>query len=253
MVGEHPVVAARLDRPAAWRRVIRRTLRRVRTRLSDSPVFLPVVLRLTPRGTTRRLDSSTELVVEGFPRSSNTFAVGALLVASAGGFRVVGHVHAPSQIVLAVRRSIPTLVVIRDPKATIRSLIVAAPHVRPRQAIREWVHFYEAVWDLREHFVIATFDQVTTDMVAVAQRLEARFGIDVPRFTHSADELARLEAHMAADHQRWHPDDVRSAPWPSAERAADSTAVGALLDDPQFDDLWVAAEAWYRRYESAGG
>lgn len=225
-------------------------LRRVRTAMSDHPIFLPIVLRLTPRGTSRRIDDTTQLVVEGFPRSSNTFAVASLIVASSGKFRVVGHVHAPSQVRRAVRRRVPTLVVIREPRATVQSLIVAAPHVRPRRAIAEWMHFYEELWELREGFVVATFDQVTGDMGEVARRLEDRFRSPVPRFAHDDAGLAAIETHMADEHRRWHPNDVRSAPWPSDERAVVALEVAAVLADEALEPLWGDATRLYERYES---
>ena len=247
---EHSATDAGFALPSAWRRVVRRQLRAIRMAMSDHPAFLPVVLRLTPRGLTRRIDDSTQLVVEGYPRSSNTFAVGALIVASSGAFKVVGHVHAPSQVRLAVRRRLPTLVVIRDPRATVQSLIVAAPHVRPRRAIREWIHFYEELWDIRDGFVVATFEQVTTDMGAVARRIEERFLTPVPRFVHDEQSLAELDRHMADEHRKWHPDDIRSAPWPSNERSLLSQAVGAALEDVSLDPLWGDAVRLYERYES---
>lgn len=239
--------------PPAWKRTVRRGLRRAKSALSDSPVFLPVVLRLTPRGTSRAIGPSTDLVVEGFPRSSNTFAVGALTVASSGDFKVSSHVHAPSQVRRAVRRRVPTLVVIREPRAVVQSLIVAAPHVRPRQAILEWIHFYEEVWPLRDGFVVATFGQVISDMSEVARRLEQRFGTDVPRFSHGPAEMKRLDEHMVAEHRRWHPSDIRSAPWPSDERTAEAQRVARLLDDSRLLSLWDAAADLYRRYESEAG
>lgn len=242
-----------LGMPPAWKQVVRRGLRRARVALSDAPVFLPVVLRLTPRGTSRAIRQSTGLVVEGFPRSSNTFAVGALAIASSGTFKVSGHVHTPSQVRLAVRRRVPTLVVIRNPRAVVQSLIVAAPHVRPRQAVLEWLHFYEEIWPLRDGFVVATFEQVISDMSEVASRVERRFGIEVPRFGHSTDEMKRLDEHMVAEHRRWHPSDIRSAPWPSDERAAEAQRVALLLDDARLLEQWAAADDLYGRYQSEAG
>lgn len=249
MSTEGSTTGAGIQPPPAWRQSVRRLLRAARTAMSDHPVFLPILLRLTPRGMTRRIDDSTQLVVEGYPRSSNTFAVSALIVASSGEFRVVGHVHAPSQVRLAVRRHVPALVVIREPRATAQSLIVAAPHVRPRRAIAEWIHFYEELWELREGFVVATFDQVTTDMGEVAQRLEERFLTPVPRFVHDDTGRAALERHMADEHRRWHPNDVRSAPWPSNERALLAQEVEALLIQESLDPLWNDAMRLYERYE----
>src|SRR5436853_2842515 len=63
----------------SWRYSVRRNLRRARELLGDDPVFLPLVLRATPTGTVRRLTDATQLVIEGMPRSGNTFAFFAIM------------------------------------------------------------------------------------------------------------------------------------------------------------------------------
>lgn len=228
----------------------RRFLRWARVQMSDHPVFLPVVLRCTPRGTSRRITDRTDVVIEGFPRSSNTFAAAALHVASEGSLTIASHVHTASQVVLATRRHLPTLVVIRDPVPTLCSLLVASPHVRPGSALQEWIHHYRLLWDLRDRFVTATFGQTTTDFGAVTARLNDRFGTDFPCFAHSEDSLAEVERHMQANHDRFHPGDQSSAPWPIAQRREANARIEAELRAPAHAAAVAEARNWFERYRA---
>ena len=155
---------------------LRRGLRRIRVRLGDHPAFLPVILALTPQRLSRTLTGSTQLVVEGFPRCGNTFAVAAIELAQPGPVVISSHVHVPAQVKLAVRRKLPTLVVIREPLDAVASLLVAAPHVRPESALLEFAHHYDELLEWRHGVVVATFEEVTSDMGRVIECINARFG-----------------------------------------------------------------------------
>lgn len=231
----------------------RRALRSARVAMSDHTVFLPIVLRLTPRGTSRTITADTDIVVEGFPRSSNTFAAAALLETSGDGLVVASHVHTPSQVILAARRRIPTLVVVREPRDTVRSLIMATPHVTVERALDEWIHHHELVWRYLDSFVVGTFDQVTTDFDGVIDRLNRRFGLSIPPFQHTPEALAAVEQRMRRDHERYHPGDALSAPWPIAERKAASVQLDTEFALPRYADRWATADEWWQRYRSAAG
>jgi hypothetical protein len=222
-------------------------------KLSDHTVFLPIILRLTPRGTGRTITEHTELVIEGFPRSSNTFAAAAMLEAAHDGMIVASHVHTPSQVILAARRKVPTLVVAREPRNTVRSLIMATPHVSVGTAIAEWNHHHELVWRSRDSFVIGTFEQVTTDFGSVVRRLNRRFGLDLPLFEHTPQALAAVEARMKSDHDRYHPGDALSAPWPIEERKAASVQLDEEFALARHAPAWATAEDWWKRYKSEAG
>ena len=59
--------------------------------------------------------SETDIVIEGFPRSANTFAVAAFQYAQRRPLTIARHTHAPAQIMLASRANIPCLVLIKFP------------------------------------------------------------------------------------------------------------------------------------------
>jgi len=231
----------------------RRGLRRVRRSLGDSPVFLPIVLRATPLGTTRRLTADTALVIEGMPRSGNTFARHAFDLAQPSPVVVSSHVHTPSAVVAAVRRNIPTLVLIRQPLDTVLSLIVAAPHVGFRAAIDEWIHHYEVLWPLRDQFVVATFDQVTDDFGAVTARVNERFGTAFACFAHDGASTQAVFASIEAEHLAVHGGTEHAVPRPSSQRRALRQELEERAADPGLSSSWERADAVWCRYRALAG
>ena len=53
------------------------------------------------------VDGGTQMVIEGFPRSGNTFAVFAFRHAQRRDIRVAHHLHAPAQVIRAVGGECP--------------------------------------------------------------------------------------------------------------------------------------------------
>lgn len=229
---------------------LRRALRRARELLGDDPRFLPIVLRATPLGTSRAITSSTQIVIEGFPRSGNTFAVFALKHAEAQHGREVAissHVHVPAQVKLAVGRRVPTLLVVREPVDAVASLLVAAPHVRPAAALREWSHHHRELLPWRGGFVVGGFDEVTGDFGAVTAAVNARFGTDFAIFEATPENLQAVieavDAHYAATYGGRASE--RVVPRPSAARRADSARVQEVLASDALAELVADARAVY--------
>ena len=61
------------------------------------------------------VDETTDLCVEGFPRSANSFTVSAIQSAQPQSLSVAHHTHVPANAIRATRLRIPTLILIRNP------------------------------------------------------------------------------------------------------------------------------------------
>ncbi len=131
----------------------------------------------------------TEIVIEGFPRSANSFAVNAFMLAQRRPVRVAHHLHAPAQVMAAARAGVPAVVLVRAPRDAIVSYLRWQPHVGVRQAARNYLSFYRSVAQHHEHFVAADFEQVTSDFGAVIRRVNARFGSAFVEFDHSEENV----------------------------------------------------------------
>jgi len=234
---------------------LKRTMRRGRITLADHPWCAPLLVRVTGDGKRRDLTSATQLVIEGFPRSGNTFAVESFRSAQHAPVVISSHVHTPAQLLRAIDAGVPALLVVREPIGATTSLMLAAPYISARGALYEWVRFHRRLRPHRDRLVVATFDQVTSAMGDVVDRVNARYGTAFDRFEHDADAQAAVFAHMEAHNARLHGGAVseRDAPRPSTVRAALQDEVRERLLAPSLAARRSEAAALYQAFALAAG
>jgi len=145
----------------------------------------------------RVVRSGDDIVIEGFPRSANTFATYAFFQAQSNSIKAGNHFHSGMQVRLADRYKIPALVVYREPRAAIKSFIVYhLGKVSARQAINRYISFHESILETRDAFVAAPFEEVTSDFGLSIDRLNTLFNTDFSRFEHEAANVDAVFARI---------------------------------------------------------
>ena len=212
------------------------------------PLYLPFARwRYRRAGENRIVDRDTELVIEGFQRSGNTFAVVAFETSQGRPMRTAHHLHAAAQIVAAVRMRVPTLALIRDPVDTVLSHMIREPGISARQALSNWIRFYEAVVPLRDRVVVADFAEVTTDFGAVIRDVNARFGTRFAEFEHTQANVARcFELIEQRNREHYGTLAETKVPRPSAERERLKAARRGELEADRLTALRARAYGVYR-------
>lgn len=168
---------------SAWRSVGWRG----RARLSRQPsLFLPLY-RHYGRKPELAFNHATQLVIEGYPRSANTYAVVAFAAVQPERPRIAHHLHVAAQVLAAVDRDIPTMVLIRRPLDAVSSLLIRESGFEPGRAIGAYRNFYEPLLPKVGRFVLAPFEDVTTDYGSVIDRLNERFQTEYVRYDHAED------------------------------------------------------------------
>ena len=158
---------------------------------SHPSIYLPLVAHKPSSEVEKIVDPTTEVVIEGFPRSGNTFAVFAFELAQGRPVRIAHHLHAGAQVARGVQLGIPTLVLVRDPADAVLSHLVRHPGITARQGLRSWIRFHRTVERVRDHVTIASFADVTTDFGAVTERLNERSGTHFAPFEHTPANVER--------------------------------------------------------------
>ena len=125
---------------------------------------------------------STELVIEGYPRSANTFAVLAFESAQRHPIRIAHHLHVSAQVIAAVRHGVPCMVIIREPEDAIVSFLLRDRTISPAIALRRYVDFYSSLIPFRSGFVVVPFQEVVTSFGTSIDRLNLTFGTHFGRF-----------------------------------------------------------------------
>jgi len=177
------------ERIPSFRQAIARLTYEAQMVLSQHPAVALPIARARGHGVVAGAD--TEIVIEGFPRSANAFAVAAFARAQRPHrARIAHHVHAPAQVLAAVRRGTPALVLIRRPEDCVLEYALKKRDVTLGQALRGYARFYAPLLPYRSGFVIGLFDEVITDFGSVVRRINQRFEAGFREFEHT-DESAR--------------------------------------------------------------
>ena len=136
---------------------------------------------------------TTEIVIEGYPRSGNTFAVVAFRVAQGRKIRMAHHLHAAAQIKRAARLDVPAIVLIREPSEAILSLLVRDPHASVRWALHSYIRFYTAVVPCLDKAVVAPFAIVTSDFASIIRMVNKRYDTTFVEFEPTEDALNTVQ------------------------------------------------------------
>jgi len=153
--------------------------------LADHPRLYYPVMRRRPFYKDLLISDRTELVIEGYPRSGNTFAVAALQFAQPRALNIARHTHSPAQVIEAARRRLPLLVLVREPRDAAVSLVIREPPLTLELALRRYIRFHRRIHPYRASYVVGTFDEVTTDYTPVLERLNSAFGLKLAPFQHT--------------------------------------------------------------------
>jgi len=213
-------------------------------------IYLPICL-IRPKTRPITVCKGTEIVIEGFPRCANTFAVAAFTFAQQRQVKIARHLHAPAQVIAAARKGIPCIVLIRKPRDAVLSLLVRAPHISAEQAIKDYIRFYSSVAPYRDKFVIGRFEEVTADFGEVIRRVNARFGTSFRPFEHTEENLRQVfQIVEEMDKQDTGLREVKeeTVARPSSHRVILKNMAKAKLETPKAKRLLTEAEKVYSMF-----
>jgi hypothetical protein len=224
--------------------------RRVWLPISRSPRLFPSMVRIQRRLPNRPASPSVRIVIDGFPRSANTFSSRAFQFANPD-VPASHHMHAPANILLAVRYQLPTVLLIRTPVDAVLSEVIREPRKRLRRGLLEWNSFYGTVLPVLDRVVVADFATVTTDYSVVIEEVNRRFGTSFAPYRNSSESdeavFASIEARARSRGKTGSRLETQ-VPRPSKERAERKTALVAELDRPEIRALVERAESLYSEY-----
>jgi hypothetical protein len=218
-------------------------------------VFLPTIRfrpDLTQPDDRRRwVSRTTEIVIEGYPRSGNTFAVVAFRQAQDRKIEIAHHLHAAAQIKRAARLDVPAIVLIREPSEAILSLVVRDPYASMRWALHSYIRFYSTVVPYLGKTVVAPFATATSDLASIIRMVNTRYGTAFKEFVPTEDTLNSVRQTVERNGQR---DSMRTG-WdyrqgngmPTEQRRRAKEARRPEYLDERNKSLRLTAESLYAR------
>jgi hypothetical protein len=180
---------------------------RLKAILENFPRLYLEVLRIKRRGHWSQkwvVSRDTEIVIEGFPRSANSFARAAFHSCQPN-VRYATHVHSSAQVVQACRWKIPTLVLLRDPQGAVCGDVAFGCELSGRDpntvlaseindSLRRYIAFYRRVEPFHERFMVGHFPEVTKDFGAVMREFNEYFGTEFVVFEHTEEAVQKVTA-----------------------------------------------------------
>ena len=192
----------------------------------------------------------TALVIEGYPRSGNTYSVAAFTVANGEHLAIGRHLHGAPHVLRAVRLGIPTILLIREPAAAVSSYLVRRPALTAVDALREYLDFYGTTWKVRDRVVVGRFDQVVRDFGVVLEAVNQRFGTSfAPYRPTESNEAAAFRLVEEMNRRECRGEIVEShVGRPSRQRETPKQAIRVQLGHGRAATLLDEATALYHRY-----
>lgn len=169
---------------------------------------------------TRVTSEKSVMVLEGYPRSGNSFALKAFREAQGeyGYFLQIGnHTHSFPNILRGIDLSLPVIVPIRHPYEAILSTCsyitqskgIPAGKVGKyllKNYVREYCHFYSRVLTVASKVLVVDFQDIIFDFGSIISRVNVKFDKNFEIFDHSresVDEIFRLSsAHLSPSKER---------------------------------------------------
>jgi hypothetical protein len=212
------------------------------------PVVYYGLHRLLRKDRTRIVTPDTQMVIEGFPRSGNSFARVAFNRAQKGKVRIAHGLHVPAQVIRAARWRIPTMVLIRKPKDAVLSFAIRDP-ISVDQALRYYLSFYKTVETYRNAYVLGRFEEVTQDYGQLIERINEKFGTTFSLFRHDEENVNRIFARMEKRYRERYGEThwETKVPRPSTTKEKMKHEVEHDLENPKTRRLFVEAEVVYHR------
>lgn len=193
-----------MEMPGAIRRFIKRT---------------PLLYRPAKRMRDQRAKDllcrrSTDLCIEGYESSGNSFSYAILRVAN-GKLRIAHHCHSVANLKLALHYGVPAVCLIRHPEAAISSRLARFGGTR-EDAVREYIDFHRFILRHIDSLVIVTFEELTQDTQRFLERLRQEAAVDLP-FDDVEELKERAVRRMKERSSLWGAPEVISLPLETRE------------------------------------
>jgi hypothetical protein len=166
-----------------------------------------------------KISKDGDILIEGFPRSANTFGVVAVRHMQDREIKIGHHLHTIAHLKRAIRLHKPVLLLIREPEGTVSSMSMRFKLDDVEALLFRYIRFYEQSLDLAEHMVVAEFRDFTGDVATHIQRVNDRFKtsfqtkyMDETLLAEIHAEILNLNLHLQHDALEWSlPNDEKEA------------------------------------------
>lgn len=171
-----------------------------------------------------------DAVIDGFPRSANTYASYALRWAVEPKYIVRGHTHAMATLKAAVQAGKPAMLLLRNPDHAVASFYQMLGSVSLGACFTAYARFHERCIPLKDRLYVANFEDVTNDFGQVLDGFYVNYDLDWPRYTKTEQNEATIKDIIDHANRRYNNGVLREnrVPRPSSSRLAPDAIIGGM-------------------------
>lgn len=198
------------------------------------------------------VNRNTEVVIEGFPRSGNTFAYAVFCAMQDHDVCIAHHIHGAAQIFAAQKLDVPVLFLLREPLAACASLMARQPALTALQVLKWYNQFHTCISKEVENIAFICFDDLVRQPAIIVERLNDKFGTNFRRKPYNLELQKVVHAkvrEMDAVDTTKHRDKSASIGWPSRRRSAKKEEALRALIAPNLEEYRKVATNWYVKYK----
>lgn len=142
----------------------------------------------------------TDITIEGFPRSANSYSVKAFKFSNGEeNYKIATHLHAYPQVIKSVEYNKPTLLLIREPLECITSYAafiafnIGLDKFNKEHNIKwlfyEYVIYYRNLLKYKDSVVIGEFNEVLNDYGSVIKKVNTKFKTNFKEFISTKENI----------------------------------------------------------------
>ncbi len=191
-----------------------------------------------------RVTRDTELCIEGFPRSANSYAVVAFKLVNPE-VKIAHHLHVPAQILRAVAFHIPAVLIIRKPEDAVASFLIFQQSKHVDHYLRFYTDFYRALVPVMEEVLVIDFTTIVNDVNRMIQAVNWRYQRHYQQIDRLEDRQAEIFTRLEAYHQQFFGGSIHKSTLPHAERERWKSEIKSRINK---SPLLETAQAMYNHF-----
>ncbi|NOX36432.1 MAG: hypothetical protein GXO78_02765 [Calditrichaeota bacterium] len=191
-----------------------------------------------------RVNRDTELCIEGFPRSANSYAVVAFKLVNPET-KIAHHLHVPAQIRRAVALHIPAVLIIRKPEDAVSSFLIFQQSEKVDRYLRAYIEFYTALLPIMEKVLVVDFKLIVSDVNRMIQAINQRFNRHYRLIDRLEERQEEIFTKLEEYNQRFFGGGVHKSTLPHADRERWKAEIKARV---QQSPLLETAQTIYERF-----
>ena len=157
--------------------------------LKSNPFFFKHIAFFRQTNKKILVNKKTDIVIDGFWRSGNHFAVHAFLFSQKKQMVVAHHFHASAQIKMAVKLNIPAIILIRNPYDCIASSLVFDPNKNPLFFIKYYKVFYSSLETIKHKCIVSDFKNTTENFDKIIELVNRKYNSDFDVFDNQSKNI----------------------------------------------------------------